>query len=375
MSLFHVILVGLSIFGPTPLFCLLFVDLYLAYFLDLFFYFSVLLRCTDYRPTLEMAGENDTPKTRDKNATVDSPCRACWEEIPTQEDGLQCDRCAGWVHAHEKCSQLNKQQFKFMKKWVLPAIQYICLKCRECESESACYRDAVAKNAAKLESFGESLALVKDQNKEIIDILKKNAKTDDSIKMHVTEAIDIQREREERKFNLILYNVPESDSKTGEAQAELEDLQNAKNVFNYVSPSFDHSGLKSVVRCGRKREANAQYPNPRPRPIKVTLKDPSHVLIIRKNARKLKDNDGLKHVGISEDKTFKEREEDRKLRATLIKRRNDGEDVVIYNKNVILRSEIAKLRENSVGATDNSEATGPAPGAGAAAEGGAGQQN
>ena len=90
----------------------------------------------------------------------------------------------------------------------------------------------------------------------------------------------------------------------------------------------------------------------------------------------MKDNEGLKHVGISEDKTFKEREEDRKLRATLIKRRNDGEDVVIYNKNVILRSEIAKVRENSVGGgTDNSEATGPAPGAAATAEGGAGQQN
>ena len=193
--------------------------------------------------------------------------------------------------------------------------------------------------------------------------------------MHVTEAIDFQREKEERKFNLILYNVPESDSKTGEAQAELEDLQNAKNVFNYVSPSFDHSGLKSVTRCGRRREANAQYPNPKPRPIKVTLKDPSHVLLLKKNARKLKDNDGLKHVGISEDKTFKEREEDRKLRTALIKRRNDGEDVVIYNKTVILRSDIAKVRESSVGmATTNSEATGPAPGAAAAAEGGAGNQ-
>ena len=330
-----------------------------------------------------MTGKNEAKK--DKHASQnkfdvlshdDRPCSVCSDDVPSPADGFQCERCHGWVHSMDKCSQLNKQQFKFMEKWVLPAIQYICLRCRETESENPDHRDAAAKNAAKLESFGESLAVLKKQNKEIIDFVKKNAKTDDSIKVHVTEAIDHQKEKEERKFNLIFYNIPESDSKTNAAHAELEDLQNAKNVVNYVCPSFDHSSLKSVARCGNRREANAQYPSPKPRPIKIVLHNPLDVLLIRRNARNLKHNEALKHVGISEDKTYKERLEERELRAELIRRRNEDEDVVIYNKKVLLKSEIAKMKENSaVTGTGNSKAAGPAPGARAVDEGGAGPQH
>ena len=61
---------------------------------------------------------------------------------------------------------------------------------------------------------------------------------------------------------------------------------------------------------------------------------------MRNNARKLKDNNGLNHVGISADKTWKEREEEREVRQEYNKRKHeDKEDVIIYNNKVILRSQ------------------------------------
>ena len=61
----------------------------------------------------------------------------------------------------------------------------------------------------------------------------------------------------------------------------------------------------------------------------------------------MKDNEGLRHVGISEDKTYRERMEDKELRAELLKRRNvDKEDVVIYNRQVRLRSELPNFKNN-----------------------------
>ena len=83
----------------------------------------------------------------------DEPCRVCRDDVSIDTDGMQCDRCNGWVHSHEKCSELTKTQFKFMKKCKIPAIQYICLKCRDVSPDNldprdAVARDAIAKNAA-----------------------------------------------------------------------------------------------------------------------------------------------------------------------------------------------------------------------------------
>ena len=292
--------------------------------------------------------------TRFCDSDEDESCRVCKEGVSKEIDGLQCDMCNAWVHSDEECSDLTKTQFKFIKKCTNPAIQYICMICRDTDTEAQnaqpIVRDAIAKNTAKIDSVGESVEQLKKQNEEILALIKDKCKADDGIKQHVTEVVKNQKEKDERKYNLILYNIPESDPKVTLAQAELEDVQNVKNIFKFVCPSVDNSGLlsKSVTRCGSKRVPNAEFPNPKPRPIKVVLQSPSEAALIRKNARKLKDNDGLNHVGISEDKPYNERVEDRKLRSELLRRRNENkEDVVIFNKQVILRSEINKHKTNA----------------------------
>ncbi|MCP3853076.1 MAG: hypothetical protein GY694_23030, partial [Gammaproteobacteria bacterium] len=257
---------------------------------------------------------------------------------------------------------------RFMKKCNNPAIQYVCLVCRDIECANvnpsdAVVRDAIAKNAAKLDSFVETVTNLQKQNKEIMALMKNKCNTDDteSIKKHVTEVVKTQKEKDERKCNIMLYNIPESDPKSTPAHAELEDLQNVKNVFGFVCPSVDLSGLasKSIIRCGNKRVPTPDIPTPRPRPIKVVLTNQSEVILIRKNARKLKDNEALKHVGISEDKPYSERMEDKKLRSELMRRRNENkEDVIICDTNdgkkVILRSELPRYKFNASANSDES---------------------
>ena len=288
----------------------------------------------------------------------DAPCRVCDVDVTKTTDGLKCDRCKGWVHPHKECSDLTKLQFKFMKGCKNPAIQYICMECRDLETDDANPRDAVARdaiahNSAKIDLLGGAVKQLQKQNNEILNYMKLKSKTDDSIKLQVTEAVKIEKDREERKFNLILYNIQESDSGATSAQAEIEDLQNVKNVFAFVCPSVETSGItsKSVTRCGNRRVPNEEFPDPKPRPIKVVLQSPSDVLLIRKNARKLKDNEGFKHVGISEDKTYQERMEYRQLRIDLQKRRDNGDDVVIYNGEVKLRSDLPNHKRSVDGAT------------------------
>ena len=306
----------------------------------------------------------------------DQPCRTCAKYVTKETDGLQCDRCKGWVHPEKDCSDLTKAQFKFMKSCKNVAIQFICLVCRDIDNAEASPRDAVARdaiahNSAKIDRVDESINQLKKQNKEILDYMKLKSKTDDSVKLQITEAVKNEKEKEERKFNLILFNIPEPDPKASSAQAEIEDLKNIKNVFGYVCPSVDTSSLtsKAVTRCGNKRVPNDQFPDPKPRPIRVVLQSPLEPIMIRKNAKKLKDNEGLKHVGISEDKTYQERMEDRELRAELMRRRDNDEDVVIYNKEFRLRSELPNYRKNTVGAAGGPRVAAVGAGAGGNPEG------
>ena len=279
----------------------------------------------------------------------DSPCRVC-DDIVIGPDGIQCDKCDCWVHSDAKCSEISKTQFNFMKKCKSPAIKFVCSTCRnELTDRSALLDppDAVARNGAKLELVGAAIAALQDQNKEIMEIIKKGNKTDNSIKAQITEAIGDDRDKDERKNNIILYKIPECDPKASDAVSEAEEIQKVKNVMNFVTPNQNTSDLngKTVIRLGRVRAPSDTYPNPKPRPIKVILHNPAEAMALRKNARKLKDNEGLNHVGISADKTWKEREEERELRTEYNRRKNTGEDVIIYHKlkKVILRSELPPL--------------------------------
>ena len=84
---------------------------------------------------------------------------------------------------------------------------------------------------------------------------------------------------------------------------------------------------------------------PRPRPIKITFNEPKSRDSLLKNARKLKDS-VFRTVGISADKTKKEREEELQTRKDFTVRKLQGEDKVLYRGQIYDRSEAPWLRRN-----------------------------
>ena len=292
--------------------------------------------------------------------SADSPCRVCQDIV--HSDGIICDKCECWVHADSDCSELTPADFNFMQRCKSPAIKYICAACRSEFSDTMLNpHDPIAKNSAKLDHFGAAIAALhdqnqakldefgvaiaalKDQNKVIMDNIKRGNTQDNTVKAQVTEALGDEREKEERKKNAIMYNIPESDPKASTAVSEAEDIQKVTNVVNFVLPNIDSSFLngKTVIRLGKVRTPSEAYPHPKPRPIKVIFHSPTEVLALRKNARKLKDNQGLNHVGISADKSWNERIQERETRSEFNRRKHDnGEDVVMYKGEIKLRSEL-----------------------------------
>ena len=81
----------------------------------------------------------------------------------------------------------------------------------------------------------------------------------------------------------------------------------------------------------------------KPRPIKVTLPSNQEKMKILKSANQLKGHRLYSKVGLSTDKTKKEREAHNELRKELAERRNNKEDVIIYKDQVMLRSEKSQM--------------------------------
>ena len=127
-----------------------------------------------------------------------------------------------------------------------------------------------------------------------------------------------ERDRERRKFNIIVQNLPESKQELPEDRKK-EDIMEARCLL--AAMKLTEIGVKSAVRLGKK--------NDKPRPLLVTLdKERDQVLSRVKMIRKWKC--WLK-VWIDPDRTPKEQEDHKKLFEDFKKRKENGENLVFIN--------------------------------------------
>ena len=151
------------------------------------------------------------------------------------------------------------------------------------------------------------------------------------------EIIENQREKEEKKDNVMLFNVPESE-KLEASEGAQDDMELVKEILSHVSPdlSFDSLPSSSVSRIGeRKNDAT------RPRPIKMKLAQPEQKVKLLKSSRRLKNYTRHEKIGLSSDKTKKERLQDQYFRNEIdrIRRADPTADPVVFRGKIMQRSQ------------------------------------
>ena len=163
------------------------------------------------------------------------------------------------------------------------------------------------------------------------------------VQNQVIEAIDDSKEKEEKKTNIILFNVPEPPSKDTKSERE-EDLRVVKEIMLAAEPEDETLApldLNKITRLGGRREGST-----RPRPLRVTLDTPEEKWTIVKRSRKIKSKDAYKDIAIQSDKTKKELQEDRKLKAECTQKRKDtGLDYIIFAQVIMLREEVETFKK------------------------------
>ncbi|XP_065911357.1 uncharacterized protein [Dysidea avara] len=161
-----------------------------------------------------------------------------------------------------------------------------------------------------------------------------------SVKSIASMTADIileEKEKEKRRQNLIVHNVPESNLTEAHARKK-EDIQNLTTLFNqYIGVS---ASITNAIRIGKQGN--------KPRLIKVSLSSREETLTILRSRWNLRSKEHPSHVTktfITPDLTPLEQQKSKQLRAELANLNKEGKRYRIKHGKIILR-EAATFQSN-----------------------------
>ena len=172
----------------------------------------------------------------------------------------------------------------------------------------------------------------------------EKALIEEQIKIEVQQSIQEHRELDERKNNIIIFNLTESKSANDEASSE-EDLQSIKEIITHTNPELKETVLKELKSDDFARMGTLKEGQNKPRPIKLTLKNQKVKYQILDNAYKMKTCRTHEKIGFRQDLTKKQQEFQRNLKKELEMIKQNNEDVMIYKNQVIFRKDLDKFKQ------------------------------
>ena len=190
---------------------------------------------------------------------------------------------------------------------------------------------------------------------------QEQATIENAIKTQISQSFDELKDREERKCNLMLFNLKES-IKIKEEEA-IEDLESVKQVLQFTNPELKETTISklstnSIIRLGKKPDGPPNE-NSKPRPVKITLPDEATKFKVLKMSHTLKSYTENPRIGLKLDLTKQQLIEEKELRKELQRRKDLKEDVMIFRNKVILRADHQKLK-NELKAKESEGAAGGA---------------
>ena len=267
-------------------------------------------------------------------------CGVCNIKVRENDNALSCDTCEIWYHIG--CIGVEKHNYEKMK--ILG--DGIDWNCKECKTKKKNLKNELRK--LKDENFAlrlENEELRKELNDRMTNIEKKiesiegekqRRGLDDStgissealirqVTENVLEAVKEEEEKKKKINNLILYEVQESQKESGQDREE-DDKEKCKKIFAN-GLGMNGVNIEKVVRLGKRYNRDEEVQRLRPRPMLVKLSTKEEKFDILKNAKNLArtQDEVMKKVIITPDRTKKEQEKDKELRNELKRRREAGE--------------------------------------------------
>ena len=272
-------------------------------------------------------------------------CKSCDGKIDRTKSnkGIACESCRN--HFHVACiANLSSAFQQFLvnndfKSWTCNQCK---LNIRSLSEENERLKTANSQLVQENESLRRRLENLENQfstfktglKQEILRELKSDsppqpAIQSQSLNEQVLACIREEKDRERRRLNLCLRNLPETDS-TSNDHAQVITLFTSTLGVN---GNEVNGGIKNIKRVGTQSED-------RPRIIIIECSNYDLKRKLLQNSFKLKNYNGPtndKKVFLTPDMTKKQLEDDRNLRDELWSRRNNGESVFIRRGEIVSR--------------------------------------
>ena len=296
-------------------------------------------RPIDSSPINSQKRHKDTSDLEDK--PEETFCAICHEIILEGEEGQDavfCEgKCEAWIH--RKCSGLTSEAFERICE---SEDKYLCPFCmlfmQNCELTEL--RKLIKSLGDKIEKLlvnppaSDNVSKVNDS--VCTPLLAKSSTSSHSnhppadITATVTQLMNEEKEKEKRKLNVIIHNLPECND---------PDPSNRKNHdISKVSSIIDKhlsvpTNITQAIRIGKKRE--------KPRLLKITLNSAQQKAAVLRNCTKLRSSnipEDVRKIYVTPDLTPKEQELNKCLRSQLSEKNKDGKQFRIKNGKIVRRS-------------------------------------
>jgi len=300
--------------------------------------------------------KRNTSNSSVENEVDNEVCVSCKKVV--EEEAVECYWCSNWQHI--QCAKVSKSHYDMLNTCP-DQIVFFCSVCiaklptaLEKSSGSKDSRSAMDKQIEALQSQLTDLAAkVNDQatkvheqinsrflqfeNKVSAKFLNSNSVTHSLPTAHEprgsvtavspSQIIKEYKDRESRKFNVIVHNVPESES-TESSACVTHDTNIVGDIANKIG--IESIDIATTMRLGEKIEGRSRL-------LKVHLRNLQHKRLLLSNAKKLKGLSGdLQKVYITPDLSRKDRQENKLLREELFRRRSNGELGLIIRRGQIV---------------------------------------
>ena len=195
-------------------------------------------------------------------------------------------------------------------------------------------KQSTSGNSKRIETVSDSVKTLEQGQKEVENMSKNNLK------------YLVNLDRNERRQNIIIFGVPESDLIVGNVTADT-DLKKCDALFQVMNVDDEcRSAVKDVFRLGAKTDDDAG----RRRPLKVKFLSSKPASEVLKASKKLKEIQG-ENIYIKPDKTKGEQEEFKRIgdrKTALLAEYNDDIERVKLTKGVLYVDGVEVDRYKSV---------------------------
>lgn len=315
-------------------------------------------------------------------------CKVCDEKTTNQpsDEAVECDVCLQWICF--TCSGVPREVYNLANEKET-TIDYICKPCKEklpqireivsMKKKQNMLIEKVDLEAETNHLFRTQQAEINNQYNERINALEQLVKDKsledfpplttfanvaaqaNTLKKVMTDQAALDRKvkaqehtlkedklKESKENNLVVYGIPET--MNDDVQQMNEDFKIIKHLYD-MKATLHNRDLTQITRLGTKTSDD------KIRPIRLSFTNPEKRMEILRNNKNLKledeafetcaadfcdDNSKHKHIYVSPDKTWQQREDEKKLRAELKIRKLTEEDLIIRNGKIIKKTTRAR---------------------------------